>query len=70
MMADPIPTVRILHPDHPDGILINEDDLEPEHVLVDAKAEKARRKAEAAAVRSEEGALAAIKERVIEDGAL
>jgi crotonobetainyl-CoA:carnitine CoA-transferase CaiB-like acyl-CoA transferase len=43
-MSEVIPTVRVLHPDHPDGILMNEADLTDEHVLVDPKAEKARRK--------------------------
>lgn len=68
-----IPTVRVLHPDHALGILINESDLEDEHVLQDPKAEAARRKGtakkastlaaekSAEAVAANEAALAAVK---------
>jgi hypothetical protein len=78
-----IPTVRVLHPEHPDGILINEEDLLDEHVLCDAKAEKSRRKsmkeilaAELAAAEAAEkaaqteGALSAIKDRTATGEAL
>jgi Pyruvate/2-oxoacid:ferredoxin oxidoreductase gamma subunit len=68
-----IPTVRVLHPDHAQGILINESDLDDEMVLQDPKAEAARRKGAAKkasaiaaekaadAVASNEAALAAVK---------
>ena len=78
-----IPTVRILHPEHPDGVIVNEEDLKDEDVLHDAKEEKARRSrdkksAQAAAqaqveeaeeaARSAAAALAAIKDKT-EQGA-
>lgn len=43
-MSYALPTVRVAHPEHPDGILINESDLTDEHTLQDAEAETARRK--------------------------
>lgn len=43
-----LPTVKILHPEHPDGVIINESDLTDEHVLLDTKAENTRRKKTAA----------------------
>jgi len=72
-MSDVIPTVRVLHPEHPSGILINESDLSDENVLQDPKAEAARRKGAAKkasnaaaqkadeAVAANEAALAAVK---------
>jgi hypothetical protein len=81
-MANPT-TVRVLHPELEDGVIINEEDLTDEHVLHDAKAEKARRandkKAAQAAAQAEveeaeekaasaAAALAAIKDKT-EQGA-
>ncbi len=76
-MAHPT-TVRVLHPELEDGVIINEEDLTDEMVLHDAKAEKQRRnsdkKAAAAAAQAEveeaaervesaQAALAAIKDK-------
>lgn len=81
-MANPT-TVRVLHPELEDGVIINEEDLTDEMVLHDAKAEKQRRatdkKVAAAeaqaqveeaeeAARSAQAALAAIKDKT-EQGA-
>lgn len=72
-MPEAIPTVRVLHPEHPNGVLINVSDLNDEDVLQDPKAEAARRKGAAKkasalaaekaaeAVASNEAALAAVK---------
>ena len=80
-----IPTVRVLHPELEDGVIINESDLCDEHVLHDPKAEKARRANDKKAAqraaqaeveeaeekaRSAAAALAAIKDKTEQDAPL